>query len=93
MSAVVRRLAECTEEGVGTPAVPVRTSFDRTTGCPRLVQRQMRLPPPGRARRSRPVAPGNIPPSRAPLHEHTYDEVVMVLEGHGVVHVDGRARR
>jgi mannose-6-phosphate isomerase-like protein (cupin superfamily) len=31
---------------------------------------------------------GNIPPSRAPLHEHTYDEVVMVLEGRGVVHVD-----
>jgi mannose-6-phosphate isomerase-like protein (cupin superfamily) len=33
---------------------------------------------------------GNIPPSRAPLHEHTYDEVVMVLEGRGEVHVDTR---
>jgi mannose-6-phosphate isomerase-like protein (cupin superfamily) len=30
---------------------------------------------------------GNIPPSRAPLHEHTYDEVVMVLAGRGQVHV------
>lgn len=185
MSAVVRRLAECTEEGVGTPAVPVRTSLDLTTGSPRLVQRQLRLPPGSRsavpsggagelwyvARGSGsfgdngraqaltvgtallvppgdhmitsagpedleivvvvlpaddrpPVAElieahfedspeertgdrtfrvligghqdftratqfvGNIPPSRAPLHEHTYDEVVMVLEGHGVVHVD-----
>jgi len=31
---------------------------------------------------------GDIPPGRAPMHEHTYDEVVMVLEGRGVVHLD-----
>lgn len=31
---------------------------------------------------------GHIPPGRAPFHEHTYDEVVMVLAGRGVVHLD-----
>jgi len=29
---------------------------------------------------------GEIPPGRAPLHSHTYDEVVLVLEGEGVLH-------
>ncbi len=32
---------------------------------------------------------GHIPPGRAPDHRHPYDEVVLVLSGHGVVHVDG----
>src|SRR5262249_35042655 len=27
-----------------------------------------------------------IPPGRAPLHNHTYDEVVLVLDGEGVLH-------
>jgi len=39
---------------------------------------------------------GFIPPGRAPVHEHTYDEVVFVLEGEGVVHLadgDRRLRR
>jgi len=29
---------------------------------------------------------GEIPPGRAPLHSHTYDEVVLVLAGVGVLH-------
>lgn len=29
---------------------------------------------------------GEIPPGRAPDHTHTYDEVVLVLEGEGVLH-------
>jgi mannose-6-phosphate isomerase-like protein (cupin superfamily) len=29
---------------------------------------------------------GEIPPGRAPLHSHTYDEVVLVLAGDGVLH-------
>lgn len=33
---------------------------------------------------------GLIPPGRAPEHQHTYDEVVHVLAGQGVVHLDGR---
>ena len=34
---------------------------------------------------------GLIPPGRAPEHHHTYDEVVHVLAGHGVVHLSGTA--
>jgi len=30
---------------------------------------------------------GEIPPGRAPVHSHPYDEVVLVLAGHGVVHL------
>jgi mannose-6-phosphate isomerase-like protein (cupin superfamily) len=29
---------------------------------------------------------GEIPPGRAPRHSHTYDEVVLVLDGQGVLH-------
>ena len=35
---------------------------------------------------------GEIPPGRAPPHSHPYDEVVLVLEGAGVAHVDGSER-
>jgi mannose-6-phosphate isomerase-like protein (cupin superfamily) len=33
---------------------------------------------------------GTIPPGRAPLHSHHYDEVVYVVEGEGVLHLAGR---
>ncbi|HXZ71674.1 MAG TPA: cupin domain-containing protein [Streptosporangiaceae bacterium] len=29
---------------------------------------------------------GEIPPGRAPEHSHPYDEVVLILEGQGVLH-------
>ena len=32
---------------------------------------------------------GLIPPGRAPAHHHTYDEVVHVLAGRGMVHLSG----
>jgi mannose-6-phosphate isomerase-like protein (cupin superfamily) len=32
---------------------------------------------------------GVIPPGRAGMHSHTYDEVVYVLEGDGLLHLDG----
>jgi mannose-6-phosphate isomerase-like protein (cupin superfamily) len=32
---------------------------------------------------------GTIPPGRAPSHSHTYDEVVYVVEGEGVLHLGG----
>lgn len=32
---------------------------------------------------------GLIPPGRAGMHSHTYDEVVYVLEGEGVLHLGG----
>jgi mannose-6-phosphate isomerase-like protein (cupin superfamily) len=35
---------------------------------------------------------GEIPPGRAPAHRHPYDEVVLVLDGEGIVHLaDGTA--
>lgn len=30
---------------------------------------------------------GFIPPGRAPFHTHTYEEVIYILEGEGVVHI------
>jgi quercetin dioxygenase-like cupin family protein len=33
---------------------------------------------------------GYIPPGRAPDHYHRYDEVVYVVEGEGVLHVEGQ---
>jgi mannose-6-phosphate isomerase-like protein (cupin superfamily) len=30
---------------------------------------------------------GFIPPGRAPFHTHTYEEVIYVIEGEGVVHI------
>ena len=32
---------------------------------------------------------GTIPPGRAPMHSHTYDEIVYVVEGEGVLHLGG----
>lgn len=32
---------------------------------------------------------GVIPPGRAGMHSHTYDEVVYVVEGEGVLHMEG----
>jgi mannose-6-phosphate isomerase-like protein (cupin superfamily) len=33
---------------------------------------------------------GLIPPGRAPTHYHLYDEVIYVLDGDGVLHIEGR---
>jgi len=33
---------------------------------------------------------GVIPPGKAGMHSHVYDEVVYVIEGEGVLHLDGR---
>ncbi|HLK61872.1 MAG TPA: cupin domain-containing protein [Bryobacteraceae bacterium] len=32
---------------------------------------------------------GWIPTSRAPFHFHTYEECIYILEGHGILHLDG----
>jgi mannose-6-phosphate isomerase-like protein (cupin superfamily) len=32
---------------------------------------------------------GYVPPGRAPDHFHRYDEVIYVLEGDGILHIDG----
>lgn len=33
---------------------------------------------------------GVIPPGRAPMHSHSYDEIVYVLDGEGTLHLGGR---
>jgi mannose-6-phosphate isomerase-like protein (cupin superfamily) len=33
---------------------------------------------------------GLIPPGRVPMHDHSYDEVVYVVSGEGVLHLGGR---
>ena len=35
---------------------------------------------------------GEIPPGRAPEHSHPYDELVLILDGAGVLHSGGRSR-
>lgn len=35
---------------------------------------------------------GEIPPGRAPEHSHTYDEVILILDGRGVLHVANAGR-
>ncbi len=32
---------------------------------------------------------GWIPASRAPFHHHTYEECIYILEGHGILHLEG----
>ncbi|HDH03134.1 MAG TPA: cupin domain-containing protein, partial [Actinobacteria bacterium] len=32
---------------------------------------------------------GWIPPGRAPTHHHLYDEIIFVLDGDGVLHIEG----
>jgi mannose-6-phosphate isomerase-like protein (cupin superfamily) len=32
---------------------------------------------------------GFIPPSKAPIHYHTYEEAIHIVEGTGIVHTDG----
>jgi len=35
---------------------------------------------------------GEIPPGRAPFHTHTYDEVVLILAGEGMLHIGDEDR-
>lgn len=34
---------------------------------------------------------GNVQPSKAPMHSHSYDEVGYVVEGEGIAHVGGKS--
>ena len=78
--------------------LPAATGLPRDTGVPRLARledcavevtgdRRFRvLFGPGNGCEAATQFAGEIPPGRAPLHSHTYDEVVMVLAGEGVLH-------
>ena len=78
--------------------LPAATGIPDDTGVPRLAQladcavevtgdRRFRvLFGPGNGCAAATQFLGEIPPGRAPLHSHTYDEVVLVLDGEGVLH-------
>jgi mannose-6-phosphate isomerase-like protein (cupin superfamily) len=78
--------------------LPATTGIPDDTGAPRLAQladcdvevtgdRRFRvLFGPGKGCAAATQFLGEIPPGRAPLHSHTYDEVVLVLDGEGVLH-------
>jgi mannose-6-phosphate isomerase-like protein (cupin superfamily) len=78
--------------------LPAATGIPDDTGVPRLAQladcavevtgdRRFRvLFGPGNGCAAATQCVGEIPPGRAPLHSHTYDEVVLVLDGEGVLH-------
>jgi mannose-6-phosphate isomerase-like protein (cupin superfamily) len=78
--------------------LPAATGLPGDTGVPRLARLEDRAVEVTGDRRFRVLfGPGNgceaatqfvgeIPPGRAPLHSHTYDEVVLVLAGEGVLH-------
>jgi mannose-6-phosphate isomerase-like protein (cupin superfamily) len=48
---------------------------------------------PGRGCQAATQFAGEIPPGRAPGHSHPYDELVLVLDGEGVLHYGGADRR
>jgi mannose-6-phosphate isomerase-like protein (cupin superfamily) len=78
--------------------LPATTGIPDETGAPRLARladcdvevtgdRRFRvLFGPGKGCTAATQFLGEIPPGRAPLHSHTYDEVVLVLDGEGVLH-------
>ena len=78
--------------------LPAATGIPDGTGAPRLARledcavevtgdRRFRvLFGPGNGCAAATQFVGEIPPGRAPLHSHTYDEVVLVLDGAGVLH-------
>jgi mannose-6-phosphate isomerase-like protein (cupin superfamily) len=35
---------------------------------------------------------GVIPPGRAPMHSHSYDEIVYIIDGEGILHIGGQER-
>lgn len=73
-------------EAPGRGSVPLVSEL---SGCPAEVtgNRQFRvLFGPGRGCDAATQFVGEIPPGRAPEHTHTYDELVLVLAGEGVLH-------
>ena len=93
-----------TAQGSGTPDHDARQSEARDSGTPRISplrdceveqagDRRFRvLLGPGRGCGAATQFLGEIPPGRAPEHSHPYNEVVIVLEGEGVLHARGADR-
>ncbi|MGI8711654.1 MAG: cupin domain-containing protein [Solirubrobacteraceae bacterium] len=72
--------------GESTPRTTVRRVADQELATA-TAQREFRIvADPGCGLRSATHFVGYIPPARAPDHFHTYDEVIYVLDGEGVMH-------
>lgn len=75
----------------GPPAPPRVRSLDDADMQPATTQREFQIvADPASGLRSATHFVGYIPTDRAPDHFHTYDEVIYVLEGRGVMHAEGR---
>jgi quercetin dioxygenase-like cupin family protein len=71
------------------PRAVVRRLADQESEAA-TTQREFRIvADPGSGLRSATHFVGYIPPVRAPDHFHTYDEVIYVIDGEGVMHVEG----
>lgn len=78
-----------TAEGAGTPGDAAAPRLSELGDCPVEVTGDRRfrvLFGPGNGCSAATQFVGEIPPGRAPEHSHPYDEVVLVLEGEGVLH-------
>jgi mannose-6-phosphate isomerase-like protein (cupin superfamily) len=84
--------------GPAGPGAPRRDSaplVSELSGCPAEItgDRKFRvLFGPGNGCEAATQFVGEIPPGRAPEHTHTYDELVLVLAGEGVLHTGGGDR-
>ncbi len=77
----------------GPPAPPSVRSLDEAEMASATTRREFRIvADPATGLRSATHFVGYIPTDRAPDHFHTYDEVIYVLEGQGVIHA-GRLER
>jgi quercetin dioxygenase-like cupin family protein len=75
------------------PAGTARLSRLRDCEVERTGDRRFRvLLGPGRGCEAATQFLGEIPPGRAPEHTHPYNEVVLVLDGTGVLHAGGTAQ-
>ncbi|HWF74750.1 MAG TPA: cupin domain-containing protein [Solirubrobacteraceae bacterium] len=79
--------------GPGSERAVVRRLADQERGSA-TTQREFRIvADPASGLRSATHFVGYIPPVRAPEHFHTYDEVIYVLDGEGVMHFEGAEHR
>jgi mannose-6-phosphate isomerase-like protein (cupin superfamily) len=93
LDAVALPAAEPGTAGAAAAAGPLRLSALSDCEVERTGDRRFRvLLGPGRGCEAATQFVGEIPPGRAPEHSHPYDEIVLVLEGEGVVHVRGGDR-
>jgi mannose-6-phosphate isomerase-like protein (cupin superfamily) len=80
------------DPGSDPPRAIVRRLADQDAGAATTDRWFRILGEPGTGLRSATHFVGYIPPVRAPDHFHTYDEVIYVIDGVGLMHVEGETR-